>query len=847
MNLKEISNILEENLNAELINGKKRNIIFWYDEGREFEEDIKDLNLKNGKVIKLNENNSFYIKYLLEKKDPYSNYLIYSPFAKPNPRDNWLLDILEYSFEFSTDKADLIRRDFNIEDESLNKVFKKYLKFFGNKERYKRFASYSIENWTEDSIHIRVLSSLCKLPIVDFEEVLKAILIEELKKENKYMKDIKRFGDENVFWSLVEKRYGYHFEDRDLKILATVLLVTHNSYDLGEKLPNKWKRYLSLKESDSIVFVSNFMNHRVHGKFYDEIADRIEKQLDLEEYIDKWDIDKYLGSTTFRAYDEKIIESILTGISDGLNEYERYKRIINGRRTSHWFSIYENEYNALYYGIEILKKEREILNNIKAKDSISMVEDYTNKYYIIDSLYRKFYISYDEIIDKDKFINLAEKVENFYNNYFLNELSIKWSQIVEEELLEDYSIQGIHHQKNFYQDFVSPFVENEDRIFVIISDGLRYEAGRELAELLNKELRGSTVIDTMLGVVPSYTKLGMASLLPRKSIEIDGRGHIFMDGINTRGTENREKILKNYSNEAMAIQYNEIIDMNREGYEKAFTGKKLIYIYHNTIDALGDKAQTERDVFKGVENAFEDIVDLTKKLVNNVSAANIIITADHGFIYRRSPLEEWEKINKKVSNPLEEGRRFVLAEDIEDTKGILPISTKYIFGENSTLKAVVPKGIIRYKVQGAGANYVHGGAALQEILLPVIKFNNKRTDKYKATEVEVKLTNISRRITNRTTYLEFFQVDIVDDKKLPLRLKLYFENENGDKISNENIIIADSKSKKPEERVFKEKFTLKDIAYDKTREYYLIMEGESDEKVYERIVFGISLVRDDGF
>ena len=93
MNLKEISNILEENLNAELTNGKKRNIIFWYDEGREFEEDIKDLNLKNGKVIKLNENNSFYIKYLLEKKDSYSNYLIYSPFAKPNPRDNWLLDI----------------------------------------------------------------------------------------------------------------------------------------------------------------------------------------------------------------------------------------------------------------------------------------------------------------------------------------------------------------------------------------------------------------------------------------------------------------------------------------------------------------------------------------------------------------------------------------------------------------------------------------------------------------------------------------------------------------------------------------------------------------------------------
>lgn len=79
-------------------------------------------------------------------------------------------------------------------------------------------------------------------------------------------------------------------------------------------------------------------------------------------------------------------------------------------------------------------------------------------------------------------------------------------------------------------------------------------------------------------------------------------------------------------------------------------------------------------------------------------------------------------------------------------------------------------------------------------------------------------------------------------KKLPLRLKLYFEDEKGEKISNENIIIADSKSKRPEERVFKEKFTLKDMAYDKTKEYFLILENESSGGIYEKIGFSISLV-----
>ncbi len=98
----------------------------------------------------------------------------------------------------------------------------------------------------------------------------------------------------------------------------------------------------------------------------------------------------------------------------------------------------------------------------------------------------------------------------------------------------------------------------------------------------------------------------------------------------------------------------------------------------------------------------------------------------------------------------------MLAEIDEDIPDTLPISMKYLLGQETKLKAIVPKGMIRYKVQGgAGANYVHGGASLQEIIVPVIRFKNIRKDEYKATKVEVKLTNISRKITNRITYLEF--------------------------------------------------------------------------------------------
>ena len=56
-------------------------------------------------------------------------------------------------------------------------------------------------------------------------------------------------------------------------------------------------------------------------------------------------------------------------------------------------------------------------------------------------------------------------------------------------------------------------------------------------------------------------------------------------------------------------------------------------------------------------------------------------------------------------------------------------------------------------------------------------------------------------------------------------------------------------SKIPENRTYREKFTLRDMAYDKNKEYYLILEDEDKpvEKLYERIPFKIDLLFTDDF
>lgn len=59
-------------------------LYFGYD-ARGFALDIDSMELENAKIIKLEPDNQFYIKYLLERQDTTTNYLIYAPFAKPSP------------------------------------------------------------------------------------------------------------------------------------------------------------------------------------------------------------------------------------------------------------------------------------------------------------------------------------------------------------------------------------------------------------------------------------------------------------------------------------------------------------------------------------------------------------------------------------------------------------------------------------------------------------------------------------------------------------------------------------------------------------------------------------------
>ena len=110
LNLKQIT----DKLNSEFASDVRK-LVFWYDANAEFKEDIDSIELENAKVLHLEPDNQFYIKYFLEREDTTTNYLVYAPFAKPSIRDNHLADTIRYSKEFFADRASLLTLDLGID------------------------------------------------------------------------------------------------------------------------------------------------------------------------------------------------------------------------------------------------------------------------------------------------------------------------------------------------------------------------------------------------------------------------------------------------------------------------------------------------------------------------------------------------------------------------------------------------------------------------------------------------------------------------------------------------------------------------------------------------------------
>lgn len=841
---------IQDQLNTEFSKSDTR-IIFWFDDKGEYEDEVSELQLDNARLYILDGTNWFYSKWLLNELDTEGKYLVYAPFPKPSDAENPLADMYYYSVPYYTDRVSQMSQELGI-DNRFKEHLAQYSNFWKNKIRIEKFKELGIDHFNVETIDIGLIAVLADVKTPNFEEITRQLLLND---NEAYMKALEDNGLLEKFWKLCEKYFGYQSENPNIDDLAACMLLTYASMTLKDTLPVVLKSYVLKKKNDVVVFVRNLMDNVLYQYAYDALSEKVDKTLRVVSRIWdelKTDADKSKDQSAqlldiancdaFRELDQILIDwaldqlndEILDAQIDGMNLAQ-----IAEQRTSkscHFGNVYNNEYKAIKYAYQMMKAVSvlEVTGDIKA-----MVANYQKQTYLIDSYYRWFYSAYDCIEDTERFAQVRERIENMYSFTYLQKVTPKWNQELTDDMVADT---GLKRQEDFYRNYLKAY-EGKNRVIVIISDAFRYECAKELMEQLELDEKCTPKLECMISGLPSVTSVGMASLLPHKDLQIDEKLNVTVDGQTCGDLASRDKILKAQNENNVALSFDEVASANKEKIRELLQKKNIVYIYHNQVDARGDKPASENEVFTACSEAIEEIHKLIKKLTSYISAPKFFITADHGFLYKRDKLQEFDKVSYDREICTYSNKRFLLTTQKVNEPGMKSRMMAYM----NQLYVTTPIGADIFKVAGGGQNYVHGGSSLQEMLIPVIELTtNTRAVAYDY--VNVILTTVNRKVTNLITYFDFIQTEKVTDTMKARSLVAYFTTEGGEKISFDVPIVANSREDAPEKRTFHEKFTLKSREYKYGDKYYLVLADANDEKnILQKYEFMIDIAFVDDF
>ena len=551
------------------------------------------------------------------------------------------------------------------------------------------------------------------------------------------------------------------------------------------------------------------MNSAICQERYDEMAKSAASTLNARESFRNADIGQMLDCCAFEIFDERIIEWIAGRLLDedigAAAAGHDIPAICELRMKKHFGAQYAPQYGMLKSAYEIVRQTRYAV----PEQFGDIVKQYVARDYRIDSQYRSFYLSYDRLADADIFEKLRALVETIYANNYLGRLLPAFNATIDARTI----MRGDQSQRRF---FVNNIKYAKEKTAVIISDAMRYDVGRELFDKLSGDPNCDAEMKHMIGILPAYTQLGMAALLPHKTLEITSDGKALADKKPCDDIAKREAILQSALPNSRCIRADRL-PANRSELREVFNGMDAVYIYHDHIDNRGSTSDNE--VFAACAEAADEIYAIIKRLWRGGNVYRFVVTCDHGFLYKRERFAESEKISIDRLKGAYANRRFVIAGSAIESDGVVSAPLADIIGGADERIVSWPSGATVFKTRGS-LNYVHGGASPQEIILPliIVKAEKGHVDTHPA---KIALVSMVRRITSLATQLEFIQKEPVSDIVTPAEYRLGFISEDNEKISNEHLYQADKKDTDPSKRVFRCKFNFKNRKYDPAKQYWL--------------------------
>lgn len=767
-------------------------VVFWYDTKNELKQEFEALDFTDIEKLEI-QNNEFFIKHQVLREKSESKFLIYKEGPRLSDSSNWLLDMELAYGEFRSDQnsiwlgeiglgfdwADFVQEHVSFfKKQAFREKLKTIIHGFANKEEL-RLKLYAICLGAEDSL----------------ESVVQELLSELAKDQQDKYQLLKDCNLDTYLWKTLEKSFGYVSPNPSVKDFALELF--KSSYQMSIEKRSKLN-------NNAYVFMRNWKNNRHRTSDFEVLSKQFEQILDIGNDLEKRSYRELQDCDYFELVDKRILGLLVNDLANKTISPADCNAFIRSRNSTHWYKDHIKEvYEAIHHAAQFFS----ILHG--ASLTISSFGDgfkkYTDNWYKIDLNYRKFIYFLRKSGQATVLKPLADQIENQYTNNFLGKLNNEWQSHIDS--LESWDSSGVSVQRTFFNRTITPILEKDNKVFVIISDALRYEAGKELYNKIIQLGWFEGEISFIQSTIPSYTQLGMAALLPQNSLALnsDKVETVYADGKPTAGSDNRRKIIQDYpKNKGTVILASEFLETHLDNAKDLVKNHDFAFIYHDEIDNAG---KTPDQVPAAVERTFDTLIHIVKKL-RNANGHRILITADHGFLFQDKDLDESDFLSDSSikGEILQTDRRFFIGKGLEATNNSFKIFTANQAGISGDVSFAIPKSVNRVRKKGSSIRFVHGGATLQEIVVPVLDIRKKRESDLGYVSIEV-LGSTSNLITTGQLAVALYQSEPVTNKVRPLKIKvgLYCGETL---ISDSKELLFDMTSSDPREREMKVQFVL---------------------------------------
>jgi uncharacterized protein (TIGR02687 family) len=835
-------------------------IVWWQDSDGEFAEELDNLGIETCHddgvtLIRLGAEPTLGLKVRLLLEEPNGRFLIYEQSSPPDPAHDMLLDVRKWAAPFAADKSTLILRELGLVDDlSLKSHINRRARFFGSRDRVDKLIRLIAPNDDPFQIDLKIMAVLARAPQPQISQILRIILAEldphDLTAEHKTLAEFERFGVDGVFWDFVAQEFRYTDESPSLRNLLLRLFATDFAKHVAGKVPVSLSHLLLPNggSTNAIVFMDGWRDSSSHQRSYDALSSVIAEDLQIKSQLASFDLADLETVHSFLEVEKRLASLLVREVLDASETVNaaRIADLCGSRQNAYWANAQKpttddapraalyKVYDAIGFGAAFLALKGEVGAHLRSNSAAETWKLYNDKLYRFDQLYRLFGEAADvaEAENWDVLKDLRSHIEDVYGNWFMAELGDLWTRQVETDLLPDWKMPDVLNQYDFYRRVVKPELDADPsrRVVVIISDAFRFEAAQELFKTLEGKDRFQAKLDSMLGVLPSYTALGMSALLPHDQLGYAADGTVQVDGKSASGLEARKKLLEPVN--GIAIKAADLMELKKEDGIAFFRPYRVIYVYHDQIDQTADKGNEEK-TFVAVRTTIDEIAALIRRAFT-FNCNRALVTADHGFLFQSAAPNEAHKnaINTRPDGAVIAKKRYLIGTNLGQNAGAISGDIAGTARAQTDMQFWVPKGINRFHFVG-GSRFVHGGAMPQEICVPLLRVNYTRSEGKGRESTKVKKVGLAplfhtTRITTARHRFTITQTEAVSARVQAVTAKIaLFDCDQ--QISNAEVVTFDSMA--TDMNLWKKEvwLTLANQSFNPNKTYHLIVRNTEDE------------------